>query len=56
MMIEPTELRWSTTGGMQKVLLINPSKERRAIKVIYWFVLLEFCLVQLLTHYFLKYF
>uniref|UniRef100_A0A915AA71 Major sperm protein n=1 Tax=Parascaris univalens TaxID=6257 RepID=A0A915AA71_PARUN len=33
MMIEPTELRWSTTGGMQKVLLINPSKERRAVKV-----------------------
>lgn len=33
MMIEPTELRWSTTGGMQKVLLINPSKERCAIKV-----------------------
>uniref|UniRef100_A0A914SA97 MSP domain-containing protein n=1 Tax=Parascaris equorum TaxID=6256 RepID=A0A914SA97_PAREQ len=33
MVMEPRELRWSTTGGMQKVILTNPTEERRAIKV-----------------------
>uniref|UniRef100_A0A914Y707 MSP domain-containing protein n=1 Tax=Panagrolaimus superbus TaxID=310955 RepID=A0A914Y707_9BILA len=31
--MEPAELRWSSTGGMQKISLLNQSNERQAIKV-----------------------
>ncbi|VDM39609.1 unnamed protein product [Toxocara canis] len=33
MMMEPAELHWSTTGGIQKVVITNPTDERRAVKV-----------------------
>uniref|UniRef100_A0A7E4W1J4 Major sperm protein n=1 Tax=Panagrellus redivivus TaxID=6233 RepID=A0A7E4W1J4_PANRE len=31
--MEPAELRWSSTGGMQKISLVNQTAERQAIKV-----------------------
>ncbi|TKR68080.1 hypothetical protein L596_024121 [Steinernema carpocapsae] len=31
--MEPAELRWSSNGGIQKVILSNTSAERQAIKV-----------------------
>uniref|UniRef100_A0A915PZK3 MSP domain-containing protein n=1 Tax=Setaria digitata TaxID=48799 RepID=A0A915PZK3_9BILA len=31
--MEPMELRWNTSGGVQKVFISNPTNMRRAIKV-----------------------
>ncbi|VDM38449.1 unnamed protein product [Toxocara canis] len=31
--LEPVELRWGAKGGLQRVYIRNPTKERRAIKV-----------------------
>ncbi|VDM48639.1 unnamed protein product [Toxocara canis] len=33
MMMEPAELHWSTTGGVQKVVITNRTDERRAVKL-----------------------
>ncbi|EJD75383.1 hypothetical protein LOAG_17454 [Loa loa] len=31
--MEPMELRWNTSGGVQKVFISNPTDTRRAVKV-----------------------